>query len=104
MDDPAKIPNGLKEAISRDLKESKSPLDLWQLSGPGWKSLVSSKVDNLCDGLAGGLNTPDYPRVAELLKKVFGVKTLKSNWSWKGMSSDLAVGKLDELVKIRGAL
>jgi hypothetical protein len=58
----------------------------------------------LCDGLAGGLNIPDYERVSTLLKKTLGIKDLKSNWSWQGMYPDLAVSGLNNLVKTRGAL
>jgi hypothetical protein len=102
--DPSNLPNGIKAKIAEELKSAKNPIDLWNLSGDNWKQLVRGKVEMMCDGLAGGLNTPNYKNVRALMKDIFGIPDIKLYWSWQGMMPDQAAKKLDDLVALRGAL
>ena len=101
--DAPRVPNGIKSKIARDLREAKNPLDIWQIAGDGWKAAFKDKVVKLCDGQSGGLNTPNYKNVSGLLYDIFGLK-LEPHWRWQGMTSKAAIGKLDQIVRLRGGV
>lgn len=52
----------------------------------------------------GKLNTPKPDNVDELFKKLVGVKSLSSSWSWKGTSPTGAKTRLENLVALRGEI
>jgi RiboL-PSP-HEPN len=66
--------------------------------------MFRGKVEQMCDGLYGGLNTPNYKNVKGMMKDIFGIADIKEYWSWQGMKPDQAATKLDDLVNLRGAL
>lgn len=104
LDDPDKLPNSIKEKIAIDLRNTKNPLDIWKISGEKWALLYKEKIISMCDGLVGGLNTPNYNNVKDLLHAAFDIRDVKVYWNWQGMESSQAVQKLNTLVSMRGTL
>jgi hypothetical protein len=98
-DDVTKIPNGIKTKIANDLREKKNPLDLWQIGGGGWKSVLMDKVLQLSEGL----NTPNSANVGRLFEDLFNLQ-IKRHWRWQGMTAEAAVAKLDTIVRLRGGV
>lgn len=104
LNDPSKLPNGIKSKIVTPLKSNPNPIEIFNLAGGGWRKLYDEQVRNLCDGLAGGLNTPNSKNVTQLLETIFGLKRVHEQWSWSGMNPANAAKKLDELVVLRGSI
>ena len=103
IDDPARLPDGMRWKIAEDVRGEKDPMGAWRLSGNGWKHLVTARVEQLYDGLNGGLNTPNSKNVSDLPRTTLGVNVTTS-WSWRRMANETAKAKLNRLVKARGSV
>ncbi|MBI1405171.1 MAG: hypothetical protein GC145_03480 [Caulobacter sp.] len=104
LQNPNNLPAGVKRKIASKLETDKHDLASWQLAGEGWRELYRVEVARLCDGLAGGLNTPNTANVKALYKDVFGLADASANWGWQGMTPERAARKLNDLVRLRGEL
>jgi hypothetical protein len=103
IDDAVRVPEGLRRKIADDIRNEKDPMGTWSLSGGGWKTSVQVKVEQLCDGLNGGLNTPSAKNVSTLSRTALGLNVAEK-WAWRGMNNESAKAKLNKLVKARGAV
>ena len=99
-EDPEALHDGIKRRIADELREKAGSTKLWILSGSGWKSIVCTAIERLCDGQSGGLNTPDAKKVNDLFRNALGFP-IWDDWRWKSMTPERARKKLNQLVKDR---
>ncbi|HEX7957923.1 MAG TPA: HEPN domain-containing protein [Pyrinomonadaceae bacterium] len=89
---------------SKTFWDSKDERGVWSLADDGWKTLLASHKDNTLKEYLGNFNTPRPRQVDTLFETLIGLKNFSSHWHWKGMNSDRAKKKLDELVSLRGSI
>ena len=70
----------------------------------GWRDVLRIHKDKVLKDYIAGFHTPRPDRVDHLFESLIGLKSLSSNWKWKGMNSDQARRKLDNLITLRGAI
>jgi hypothetical protein len=73
--------------------------ELAKWSGDGWKAQV---IEHFNEHIAN-FNTPNSRNIIDLFKRYID-SNIKTAWQWEGMKPDDACKKLDDLVKVRGAL
>ena len=98
---PEYLPEGLKYRIQTKFKEGGDFEALWKFAGTGWRDVARENVAQMCDGLNGGLNTPNSEQISHLFKICLGMR-ITSCWYWPKMSKNMAADKLDRLVRERG--
>lgn len=89
---------------SKPLKESKDDREVWQLAGDGWRGVLKNHKATLFARYTGKLNTPRPEQVDVLYESLLGIKSVSSNWHWKGISAQDTVTKLNELIDLRGTI
>ena len=96
------IPKKVKALASKSLVADKDSTKVWDLADNGWRTLLlTHKTTTLLNWL-GSFNTPKTAQVNGLYEELLGLKSLSSNWYWKGMSKENAEKKLDEFIQVRG--
>ncbi|MGV3754830.1 MAG: HEPN domain-containing protein [Verrucomicrobiota bacterium] len=50
------------------------------------------------------LHNPDTGRIEPMFSKYLGLNQISSQWTWNAMTSDIAIKKLNELIRYRGAI
>jgi hypothetical protein len=100
----ADIPAKVRSLASTPLKEAADTTQVWQLAGDGWKAVLQTHKTALLDRYIGTFNTPKPDNVDALLEGLIGLKSLSSQWYWKGMSFDRARAALLAYVEDRGAI
>ena len=99
---PDAFPMKVRTAASRELREAKDERKIWELAGDGWRQIFKNHRDTLQDRWLNDFNTPKSRQVSELFFALIGIPDVKSSWTWKAMSADEAVSKLDDCIIIRG--
>jgi hypothetical protein len=89
---------------SRDLKSAPDHREVWKLAGTGWKTVLQNHKAEVFKTYIGKLNTPKPKQIDSLFTTLIGISSLSSKWSWRGMSPDSAVEKLNRLVELRGSI
>ena len=97
---PAKV---LTQA-SKDIWNTKDERTVWTLADSGWKNLLSMHKDKILKEYIAGFHTPRPDRVDNLFESLIGLKNLSSSWKWRGMNSNQARRKLDDLITLRGSI
>jgi len=98
----SKIPNKVLAQAVKDIKSSKNDLDVWQIAGDGWKTVLTDYRNEVIKKHVDSLNTPRTENIDALFESILGIKSISKNWYWKGMSNSQAIQKLEDLVTIRG--
>ena len=91
--------NAFNFAAELWLKAKRTPADLAEWTGYGWKDFVAEQFHKEINGL----NTPSSNNIRTLSRIYLG-KDMTAFWSWKGMLPARACHKLDEFIKLRGRL
>lgn len=89
---------------AKPLKESKDDREVWQLAGDGWRNVLKNHKSTLFTRYTGKLNTPRPEQVDALYESLLGIKSISSNWHWKGTSANDSVSKLTDLIDLRGTI
>lgn len=98
------IPARVRSLASKPLRESVDMTQVWQLAGDGWKTVLQTHKTALLDRYTGTFNTPKPDNVDALFEGLINLKSLSSQWYWRGMSSDRARASLIAYVEDRGAI
>lgn len=101
---PEDIPRKIRAQASKSLKNSKTDLDVWKLAQDGWREVLESHKDGAIKKYVKTLNTPRTSNVDELFENLIGIRSISSNWLWKGMSKTNANSKLEKLITLRGEI
>lgn len=70
----------------------------------GFKKWSEAVLTENKSHLINSLNTPNSSQIDNLFSKVIGLKDLNSNWKAVGLTSEQAVSKLNNYIKMRGAI
>ena len=76
----------------------------WDLAGEGWKDALRDNLTGVLSKTTGALNTPRAKQVDELFDKVIGLHNLSSKWTWRHVTADQAIARLDTLITTRGSI
>ena len=95
------LPNGMRERVIARIFDKDEPLSPWDLAGHNWQLVVEAEIERMCDGLNGGLNTPNSKNVSKIFRSALGINITES-WRWQRMKPDNARKKLNKLVAERG--
>lgn len=98
------LPVELRKQVARELERDDHELASWKLAGDGWRSVLSSRLDDLREERNRKLNTPKTAQIDELFLKALGAPKVSASWKWNNMSTAQASRKLDKYVELRGAI
>lgn len=98
------LPEELRKLVARELKGHKNDLEIWKLSGEGWRQVLTLRLDALQQRRNMGLNTPKAKQLDELFHDALGIKAVSESWVWSNMTRVRASAKLDDYVVLRGAI
>ncbi len=97
---PELFPYDVLVRVSNPLREAKDEREVWKLAGSEWKNVMKRYKSMMLRKL----NTPKTKQVDALYSSLLGMKHLSKSWYWRGMTSERASEKLDELVTLRGRI
>ena len=101
---PKALPNELLKFVSKELKNNKNELKVWELAGEGWKDVLKSNYIAMLSKHLGPFNTPRADNIDKLYQVVLGIENLSSCWFWKGMSNQHAKNMLNDAITLRGSI
>ncbi|WP_439475328.1 HEPN domain-containing protein [Algoriphagus formosus] len=87
------FPKQCKHRMADLIKSHQNELEMFNLSGDGWKDMLRNHVRTDCQTL----NTPKYNNIDVLINRYLGIKEFSKSW----MHSRV---ELNELVSIRGEI
>jgi hypothetical protein len=102
--DAGGLPQDLRKAVAKELKEEPHELAVWRLADTGWRTELASRLTALKEKRDRQLNTPKTQQIDDLFKQALGISDLPKSWRWQRMSARRAGGKLDEFVELRGSI
>ena len=102
--DAKRIPNKLKGKIYDSLDSKNGPKVWDSLTDESWRELLISRRSEIMEDWLGKFHTPKAEKVAGLFEGLLGLRDIREAWFWQKMSKRRACEKLDELVRIRGAI
>src|SRR5699024_9251579 len=102
--EPDVFPNKVLSLAGRSARTSANELEIWNLAGTGWKTILASHRDEILKRHVGRFNTPKPEFIDPLFERMTGLKNISSHWSWPGMSATGASRKLVKLVELRGQI
>lgn len=101
---PDKLPKGLKQEISKELKADKNEIALWQLAGNGWKAVVRDRLPAMKESRNRSFNTPKSLQTKEFFEKALGIPDITKAWTINDKPSEGVCKTLDKLIEIRGQI
>jgi hypothetical protein len=96
---PFDIQSTFNSVAEEWLGNNPKPPELIKWVGQGWKSIIEEKLKK---DLAK-LNSPTSEQVRALSKRYLNID-ITAHWGWQAMSPKTAAARLDEVIKLRGAL
>lgn len=101
---PDRLPNHLKQQISKQIKADPHDLSPWRLAGSGWQQVIRANAVAVVSAATGRLNTPKSPQLKELFERSLGITDITSTWKRRKLSVAQATAKLDGFITLRGAI
>jgi len=98
------IPRKILAQTAKKLIDSKNELDVWELAGKGWVSVLGTHKSDAINKYITTLNTPKTRNVDDIFESLLGIRSISDKWCWRGMSKSSAVSKLEGLIKLRGEI
>jgi hypothetical protein len=94
---PDKIPNKIKANISQKMKDIKNELEIWKLTGEGWREISINHLEKYIESF----NTPNTDKINTLFERTIGYEQISNNWKWRKMTPIQSRNKLDTILTIR---
>lgn len=101
---PDKLPKGLKQEISKELKADKNEIALWHLAGNGWKAVVQDRLPAMKESRNRSFNTPKSTQTKEFFEKALGISDITKAWTIDDKTPQDICNLLDKLIEIRGRI
>jgi hypothetical protein len=98
------LPTELRKLVAKELKNHKNDLEIWRLSGEGWRQVLTRRLVALQQERNMTLNTPKAKYLDRLFYDALGIETISGSWTWRNMPKTRASAKLDYYVTLRGAI
>ncbi|WP_412027451.1 HEPN domain-containing protein [Deinococcus yunweiensis] len=96
------VPNMVRSGISRTLQESNNPLNLWQLAGDGWRTLLNDHKDRILKERIEYFHSPKSEKVKELFSDLLGIRDITRFWVNDTLDANACRVRLDEFITMRG--
>ncbi len=99
---PQVFPKRILNSAIKTRKEANDGIELWDIAGDGWKSVLKSNKEAVYEKYVAKLNTPREAQINGLFKEMIGLTGISSSWYWKGSSKDRVIERLELFVTLRG--
>ena len=99
-----KLPKDLKKQIAKEIRSNQNELKMWDLSGKGWKEIISQRINEYHDQRNWKFNSPKSQQVINFYNEYLGIKDISKNWSYENLTVSECKDKLNEIVEVRGAI
>ena len=101
---PTDIPKKVLSMASKELREHKDPVRVWELAADGWKKVLAGHKEDVKNRYVGRLNSPRPDTIDELFESLIGAKSLSREWKWQSSSNKRTLERLDQLITLRGSI
>ena len=99
------LPLEIRKVISKELKNEKNELSVWEVADDKWRSYLTSRLDRMKTERNRRLNNPKSANVDELFEKTLGLKNVSSTWRWsKRLTIKGTRDKLNKFIELRGEI
>lgn len=102
LEDPSDLPEELKKIIARELKSEQHNLSIWKIAGNGWRTHLTSRLDDLAQKRNWDLMNPRSGPIRGLFNDTIGLPDVTASWRWAGTSAPAAQTRLDDYITLRG--
>ncbi|MGC9207915.1 HEPN domain-containing protein [Acidithiobacillus sp.] len=104
-DSPYVFEDHVLAIVAKEVKK-RDTHSFWEIHGDGWKNAIISNKDEILDKyvVEGSFNTPRKENIDKLYSELIGFKSISSTWYWPGQSRTKSVGKLEDMIKLRGEI
>jgi hypothetical protein len=100
----ADLPPALKRSIKAGLVSEAHELAIWDLADAGWRAVLRQRADLLSSNDDRSLNTPKTSQVKEFFHRNVGIRDITTSWRWHMNPPTKTTARLDDLVRLRGAV
>jgi hypothetical protein len=101
---PDQVPRKVLAMAAKRFREDPDETLVWQLAGPGWKTVLAQHRNAVVAKFTRPFNTPRADNVDELFEAMIGLRTVSRGWSWKGTTREKVCSKLSKLIELRGEI
>lgn len=98
--DPKQLPKVVIKNVAVSLRASKNEIKVWDLAQDGWRDTLETYLLQMLHQHS----TPNADNVDRLFDALLGAPAISDNWFWQKMSVAQAKKRLDEYIKLRGAI
>ena len=98
------FPNSVLAKASKEIKNDKDDLRVWDLAGFGWKKVLENYQKTILEKKIDHFHVPRPENIDELYSKLLGINTITNQWSWKKMCNKDAIDTLNKYVDLRGEI
>jgi hypothetical protein len=98
------FPYSVLAKASKELKNDKDERRVWSLAGNGWKKILEDYKKTTLIKEIDHFHVPRPENIDELYLKLLGINKITSYWTWKKMSNEDALKKLNKFVDLRGEI
>jgi len=102
LTNPISLPKELRKIIAEKVKTDKNELAPWDLSGTGWKLVLTANLESMKKQFTGAWHSPKAAQVDQLIEKTLGLPSVTDCWKRTTLTPKIARQKLDEYVRLRG--
>ena len=95
------VPLPLQKRVARELKEERHELAVWRLSGDGWRSVLSDRIEAQRRRGRWGVQSPMAARIIQFFAEEAGLVDVEAAWQWEGVDYETAITQLDSFVALR---
>jgi len=102
--DPHKLPPNVRRRIATWVRDDKNELRPWDLSGDGWRGVLSDYKQQMLHSHVSFFNTPKAGNVDSLFDALLALPSMSSNWTWNKMPISKAKERLAQYIELRGSI
>ena len=98
------LPKSLRQQISKEVKEDKNELRVWDLAGEKWRDVIKERLSDYHLQRNRKFNNPKSNPVITFFNTYLGIEDISKKWRYKDLTPDGCKRMLDEIVEVRGAI
>ena len=95
------VPLALQKRVARELKDERHELAVWRLSGEGWRSVLSGRIESQRRRGRWGVQSPMAERIVQFFADEAGLSGLEAAWEWPDLDYEAASRQLNAFVALR---
>ncbi len=98
--EPSRLPEDLRMAAARMVRDDKDERAPWSLAGDGWRIACSALLSDRLQRL----NNPNSERARVIVKLALGIPDITDAWARARLPKTKACRKLDDSIELRGSI